>query len=203
MKRIFLRVMVAALTFGFAVAVERAVISPLPASSQAVGVEPVIATRALSEVEHSPAATSFPLPVATPSPRLLFDYNPAKFDPRGTYYVLHPLPKEFAEVDLFELAVEEFNGAVSGSAYFQTRIDDVYESQNVDFLVITERRLLFVTVPSGDSNIAYRFEGEFPANPRLRLDSGKAGLRGTLTKTSNGRTIAQTEVTFEVKYLGC
>src|SRR5690349_19609113 len=135
MKRIVGRVMVAVLTCGFGVAVDRVVGSRISASPEANS-QAVVATTLSTSVPTCPAATPLPLPAASPTPRLLFDYNPAKFNPRGTYYPLHRLPKEFVQFDLFELAVE-FDGRVSGSAGVQTRVDGMYDYQDADFLFVT------------------------------------------------------------------
>src|SRR5690349_25057777 len=139
MKRIVGRVVIAALTFGFAVAVDRVVDSRLPApesNKDQTATTMNLPASIPTFVPTCPAATPLPLPAASPTPRLLFDYNPAKFNPRGTYYPLRRLPKEFVQFDLFELAVE-YDGRVSGSAGVQTRVDGMYDYQDADFLFVT------------------------------------------------------------------
>lgn len=208
MKRIVVRLTVAVVAFGFGVAVDRVAISRLPTAAETTSVEPTTATTIRTNEADADEASCYTETVARPAsdaqtPLTLFDYNPARFDPRGTYFALTPRPNEFAEVDLLEIGVDESEPHVSGAAFIQTRIDGIYDSQRADFLLITERRLFLVTAPRVDTDVAYRFDGEFLTNPAATLDSGKAVLKGTLTKTRNGRTIGVWKVSFDVKYLGC
>lgn len=198
MKRIALRVLVAIFAFGFGVVIDR-VFSRPQAHRQVEQVQPVISPA----VPACPAPTGYAVYSVTPPAQSIFDYNPRKFDPRGSFYPLTPLPKEFAEVSYFELAIDEEDGEVWGSAYIQAHTDTSYEFPNAQFLLITERRVFFVTSASEETGFAYRFDGEFLANPASRMDSGKAVVRGTLSKSKNGRTVAECKVSFDVQYLGC
>ena len=199
MKHVILRFTVAILAFGFGLAVDRVFVPRVQTPRTVWKLEPVV----VQPVAACPASSAVPLTTPTPEPHVVFHYNPAKFDPRGTYFPLSPLPKEFAEFDLFELATDEHGARPYGSAMVQTRANDMYDFQNANFLLITEERLFFVATPRFDKDFEYRFEGEFLGNPALLTDTGKAAVRGTLTKMRDGHRIAERVVTFDVKYLGC
>ena len=194
MKRLILRFTVAILAFGFGLAINYA--SRVQKTRTVWKLEPVVA----QPVAACPAATPLPLPAATPAQYLLFDYNPVKFNPRGTYLPLSPLPDEFAEFDLFEISSDAYAGQGTGSAGVQIRTSDF---QNVTFMLVTERRLFFFASSRFDAQFEYRFDGEFLGNPARLTDTRKAALRGTLTKMRDGHTVAQRVVSFEVQYLGC
>ena len=196
MKRFILRLTVALLAFGFGFAIHRVFESPKQKPRTVWKLEPVAAC---------PEATPTPMPTPSPTPTqyLIFDYNVKKFDPRGTYFPLNPLPKEFAAFDLFEIACDEYQGRVWGSGLVQTRANDEYDFQNANVLLVTEKRLIFYSAPRYDAQFEYRFDGEFLGNPGRLADTGKAAMRGTLTKLKDGRKIAECVVSFDVKYLGC
>jgi hypothetical protein len=208
MKRIVLRLTVAVVAFGFGVAVDRVATSRVPAQAN---VEPMIATTTVpaneteagDETDCHSATPPFPLPADAPHPIVLLDYDLAKFEPSGSYFPLQPLPKEFGDIEWFELNVNQEAGEVWGSAYVQTQADNVNDFPNAEFLLITERRVFFVTSAGKDTGYAYRFEGKFLANPTFQMDTGKAVVRGTLSKMKDGRTVAECEASFEVEYLDC
>jgi hypothetical protein len=196
MKRLILRLTVAIMAFSFGFAIHHVLDSPKQKPRTVWKLDPVAAC---------PAATPAPLPTPSPTPTqyLIFDYNVKTFDPRGTYFPLSPLPKEFAAFDLFEISTDEYQGKVSGSALVQTRANEEYDFQNANFLLITEKRVIFYSAPRFDTQFEYRFDGEFLGNPGRLVDTGKPAVRGTLTKMKDGRKIAERVVSFEVKYLGC
>jgi hypothetical protein len=73
-----------------------------------------------------------------------------------------------------------------------------------NFALVTERYLYFTTEPSKEQGFQYRFEGEFLVKNFASLDGKhKAVVRGTLTKSRNGRTLAEQTVTFRMEYMGC
>ena len=82
--------------------------------------------------------------------------------------------------------------------------EENYDEAPATFAFVTERRVFFVTSPLATKHFEYRFDGEF-----VRKDfdnvagTNKAVLRGTLTKTRNGRTVAQHEFTFRMEFEGC
>jgi hypothetical protein len=199
MKRLILRFTVAILAFGFGLAIDRVLVSPVQKPRTVWKLEPVVST----PVPACPASTSTPLTTRALGPRMIFHYNPTKFDPKGTYYPLSPLPKDFAEFDIIELAVDESASEVLGSAIVQTRTNDMYDAQTVTFLVITERRLFLVASSVSETQFEYRFDGEFLGNPGRLVDTGKPALRGTLTKMRDGRKVAERVISFDVRYLGC
>src|SRR5688572_2660182 len=98
MKRLILRFTVALLAFGFGLAINHVVISRVQKPRTVWKLEPVVA----QPLAACPTATPIPLPAPTPTQYLIFDYDPVKFDPRGTYFPLSRLPDEFAELVLFE-----------------------------------------------------------------------------------------------------
>jgi hypothetical protein len=194
MKRLVLRFIVAIVAFGFGLAIHQVVVPRVQKPRTVWKLEPIVA----QPVAACPAAT--PLPTPTPTQYLIFDYNPVKFNPRGTYYPVSPLPDEFAEFDLFEIASDEFAGKGTGSAIVQIR---PHSFQNASFMLITEKRLSFFAAQRFDTDFEYRFEGEFLGNPVRVAGTGKAAVRGTLTKMRDGRKVAERVVSFEVQYLGC
>lgn len=212
MKRIGLRLIVAVVAFGFGVAVDQVVISRTAVMPQTNTVEAAVATNKVesqvstttdSADDSCHTGTYIPLAPDATHRIVLLDYNLAKFDPTGTYFPLKPLPKEFADVEHFDLTVNQVDGEVWGSGFVQTQIDRKYDFPAAEFMLLTERRVFFVTSERKDNGFAYRFEGEFLANPAAQMDSGRAVVRGTLSKTKNGRTVAECKASFEVKYLGC
>ena len=194
MKRLVVRIMVAIVAFGIGLAVHHVAYSRVQKPRTVWKLEPVVA----QPVAACPTAT--PAPTPTPTQYLIFDYNPVKFNPRGTYYPLTRLPDEFAEFDLFEIASDEYAAKETGSAMVQIRTSHF---QNASFMLITEKRLSFFVAQRSDIDFEYRFEGEFLANPARLTDTGKAAVRGTLTKMRNGHRVAERVVSFEVRYLGC
>lgn len=196
MKRFILRLTVAVLAFGFGVAIDRVFVTRGQKPRTVWKLEPVVA----QPVAACPAATPVPLPSPTPTQYLIFDYDPVKFNPRGTYYPVTRLPDEFAEFNLFEIASDEYAGRDTGSAMVQIRTSHF---QDASFMLITEKRLFFFVSERSDIDFEYRFEGEFLANPARLTDTRKAAVRGTLTKMRDGHTVAESVVSFEVQYLGC
>jgi hypothetical protein len=197
MKRSILWLAVALLAFGFGVVIHRIFDTPKQKPRTEWKLDPVI----IQPVAACPAST--PAPDPTPTQYLIFDYHPVTFDPRGTYFPLTPLPYEFKDFELFEISSDEYLGKVSGSALVQVRTSNESDFQNANFLLITEKRLFFYAAPRFEAQYEYRFDGEFLGNPGRLIDTGKAAVRGTLTKMKNGRRIAERVVTFDVKYLGC
>ena len=196
MKRLILRLTVAIMAFSFGFAIHHLLDSPKQKPRTVWKLDPVVAC---------PAATPAPLPSPSPTPTqyLIFDYNVKKFDPRGTYFPVSPLSKEFAGFDLFEISSDEYQGEIWGSALVQTRDNDEYDFQNANFLLITEKRIIFYSAPRFDAQFEYRFDGEFLGNPGRLADTGKPAVRGTLTKMKHGLKVAERVISFDVKYLGC
>lgn len=206
MKRVILRVVAMLLTFALGIAVywlalRRPVNSTPPPACKVEVVSPEAVVQRLAAV--APVVPVAPVPAATPLPHFILDYEPETFNPYGMYYIMGPKPKEFANFDSFELVLI---GGANDPGYISVFTNGDYNSDSASavFALATERRLLFTTGPTKISGVEYRFEGEF-----LRTDfnavvgKNKAVLRGTLTRTKNGRKLAESTVTFRMEALGC
>ena len=202
MKRFILRLTVAIFTFAFGFAIDRAFTSMI-SHEQKPRTEWKLEPVATKLMPACPQSTLLPLTTPARDQNVVLHYNPANFNPRGMYFPLSRLHKEFAEFDIFQISTDESAGKASGSGIVQTRRNNTYDFQDMTFLLITERRLFFVASPRFDTDFEYRFDGEFLVNPGRMVDTGKAAVHGTLTKMKDGRKIAEREVSFDVKYLGC
>ena len=195
MKRLFVHVVLMLLTFGLGLGVDwlipKSKVSNAPPVIKAEAVEPTV-------VEAQPA----PLSLAAPLQHLIFDYDPARFVPDGVYLVNGATPLEFREFNGFDLSWTEFEKHWSGYVGLRTYSDNVYGNHTAVFALVTERRLFFAT--SRDQNgIEYRFDGEFLLNPKPHADTNATVLRGMLTKSRNGRKIAERQFQFRLEFLGC
>lgn len=205
MKRMILRVVAMLLAFGLGVAAHwlilRRVVNNTP-KVEAVN-SALLETAVAPAVPVVPAAAMPPLPLATPKPHFILDYDPEGFYPFGMYYLMDPKPAELESFDGFEL---------DGPGHSETGFLSIYKlypdgssvTNSGVFVLLTKHRLVFATDKSDDTGIEYRFEGEF-----LRTDfdavSGedKAVLRGVLTRMKDGRTLVERKVTFKFVYVGC
>jgi hypothetical protein len=194
MRQLMVHVVLMVITFGLGLGVDW-----LIPKRKVDNVRPVerVEVAAPTLVETLPAPPV--LPAATPTPYLVFDYDPSSFTPDGVYLINGPTPHEFREFNAFDLSRHEQS---SGYVGIQTYSDNVYGGQPASFALVTDRRLLFVT--SQDKNgIEYRFDGEFVANPKSHIDTNVTVLRGMLTKSRNGRRIAERQLNFRLEFLGC
>ena len=195
MKRLVLRVALMLVTFAFGVGLDRllteAHVEPLPA------LVPVDVPRPEPQRELVAA------PVATPK-QIILDYDVEEFNPFGAYEIMGSKPKSFAKFQGIELGVsgnEEYPGYIS---VYNVESYNEYDGASATFALVTEERVLFVTGKTAMSDIEYRFEGKF-----LRRDfdsvagENKPVLRGTLTKTRNGRKLAEHTFNFRMYHLGC
>jgi hypothetical protein len=200
MKRLGLRVLVAVLTFASGVAVDRALSESRFEPREAPKIQAAVANVA----PVCPAASPLPPPPAPTPNVVVFDYNPDKFNPRGSYFPLERLPKELREFDSFEIIAEPYDSRPRGSTSVQTYSNAMYDSQDVVFSLVTEKEVHLVTASRWGDGIEYRFDGKFTnGNPALWTDKRKPVVRGTLTAMLSGRTIAECVVSFRVEYLGC
>jgi len=130
-----------------------------------------------------------------PTRRVILEYDPQRFDPAASYVFIGRTPRDFPEVLNLELWVDRT--AVDGpiiESFLYTG-----QSQPIVFALITERQLFFVTAPAPNTGIEYRFDGQFLRGGFMsEVDEGKVVLKGTLTKSKNGRTIAESVVRFQV-----
>ena len=204
MKRRILYVIVMLMTFAFGAGVGR-LLSPvyedkLPQAELDVVLPP------LKAPEQELVATVTAVAAApTATPILIRDYDPKKFTPWGVLYIMGGKPKAFADFDAIEM---EFSGPGEDEhGYLGVSTgtpESVYDSAQAIFALVTERRLFFVTSKTQKTGVEYRFDGQF-----LRADfdtvEGKniPVLRGTLTKSKDGRKIAEHTFNFRMEHLGC
>ena len=143
-----------------------------------------------------------PQPRLLADPEIVFDYNPAEFNPRGDYFILGRKPKEFREVDCLEIAVDE--DKISGRVLISTRVNDEYGGIYAISGLVTDRRISVVAIPGSEDDVGYRFEGEFLRQGEVwRAGKSEAVLKGRLSKIKGDATVAEAEVKFRIEYLGC
>jgi len=196
MKRIALQLLVGMLTFSSGIAIQRILFTEKR-------VEPTPQVEQVETVKY--IEVPVPASIPSPTPNLILDYNPAKFDPYGYYTIIGKKPKGFHDFDSLSLSVyESEQGVGSGGIYVTTAVEhENNDGQSAVFGLVTQQRLFFVTAPF-ESGFEYRFDGEF-LRGNVVADAGprKAVLRGTLTKTKNGKKIAKCVVEFRVEHMGC
>ena len=143
-------------------------------------------------------------PPPEPKPNLILDYDPARLQLYGLFYVMGSKPKEFADLDALEVSLSPESKDFPGIIFVLTHEGEQHYSAQATFGLVTERRLFFATSKPQNGEFEYRFDGEF-----LRTDfeavagKNKAVLRGTLTRMKNGRSVAQREFTFRMEFMGC
>ncbi len=135
----------------------------------------------------------------------VFDYDPAEFDPRGSYYILGRKPKGFRNFSSLELAVEKHQDKAYGSVGLVTFSGAGYDAPHTISAVVTKQRIHLVATPFAEDDFGYRFEGEFLRQGELwRAGAAQAVLKGRLTKTKGGEKVAEATVEFRIEYLsGC
>ncbi len=143
-----------------------------------------------------------PLPEpAAPQRNLIFDYNHEKVNHYGALYILGPAPQGFKDFDYIEFAAP---GVHEDSGYITVYSDKFSRWAPADFALVTERYLYFTTEAMKDTGVQYRFEGEFLVKNFDAIEGKQTGaVRGKLTKTLNGKTLAEQTVIFRVEYMGC
>jgi len=148
-------------------------------------------------VEAKPLAIYLPAPV---KPNLLLDFDQERFRPYGYLEIMGPAPQGFSGFDYIELNL--YQGKNHEHSVDITLVTK-HEYAKADFALVTERTLYFTTSPSEPGGFQYRFEGEFLVAD-FDAVSGKdlPAVRGKLTKSKNGRTIAQQTITFTY-WTGC
>lgn len=145
----------------------------------------------------------FPEPAA-PAPNLILDYNQEKIDHYGALYIMGPAPQGFRNFECIALGLSGAHAAEDSdyiAVYGDTKTG---EWTPANFALVTERYLYFTTEPSKEQGFQYRFEGEFLVKDFATVEGkNKAVVRGTLTKSKNGQTIAEQTITFKMEYMGC
>ena len=208
MKRVVLRVVVLLLTFVVGVAaygliLRRAVNDTrTPCKVEVVSPEAVVARiQSIASITQHPLVA--PLPAPTPKPYYVLDYDPETFNPYGVYYMLGPKPKEFAKFESIELGIY---GDYTEPGYIRTFTTGIAYSDQADavFALVTKDRLVFATTKTGESGVEYRFEGEFlRTNFHSVAGRNTPVLRGVLTRSKDGRKLAEATVSFRFEHLGC
>lgn len=147
------------------------------------------------------AATVVETPTPTPQATMILDYNTEKYSRNGVLSIMGPVPKGFSDFVCIEMTVDS-GGHVDYPGYLE-----LYSREDVGythFVLVTERTLYFTTSPRQEDGIQYRFEGEFLIKDfNSVIDKNKAAVRGTLTKSRKGRTLAEQTITFRVESFGC
>ena len=135
----------------------------------------------------------------------VFDYDPAEFNPRGTYYILGPKPKGFRNFDCLAVAVgTNNNGTIWGAVLIATYSGAGYDAPHIISAVVNKQGITLVAEPFAEDDVGYRFEGEFLRQGELwRARKSEAVLKGRLTKTKAGEKVAEAMVKFRIEYLGC
>ena len=210
MKQMILRVVVMLLTFALGVVVYGLILqraankASAPLCVQAVSPAPLEPAKASVAPVVPAAVVAPPVPVATPKPHFILDYDPDTFYPYGMYYLMDPKPKDFENFEGFEMEQNGIADDVPAYILAIKRYPDGTGSTSAIFGLITKRRLVFATEKSSDTGVEYRFEGDF-----LRTDfdavtnKDTAVLRGVLTRSKDGRTLVEHTVRFRFVYMGC
>ena len=204
MKRLILRVAVMVLTFMFGIGIER--IMSRQAAPQHPAPQPIapVVTETAEPTVATTAVTVPPEGISTSTSAVILDYNTGKFFPDGEYHMMGERPLELREFDWMDLELSEVkNGRTWGYISVQTKTGNTYGSHEAAFGLVTSRRVFFVT-SSPESRVSYRFDGEFLLRDlRSAMNKDKAVLRGTLTKTLDGRKVAEHVVSFRLEFHGC
>ena len=186
MKRLILRLMVAIVAFGFGLLTYRVFIARQPDEPLKVQ-EP--------EVKVEVRYVYVPAPTPSPEPAPAFhDYDVEKFDPSGIYRIVGPTPKILDDFSLLEL------WRPAGAS-----IHSRGKNQKAIFALVTQRRVFIVTDTGIEGDFGYRFDGQF-LYKNLEAFAGKRKpvLRGILTKTKNGKAVAESLVSFWLEqHWGC
>lgn len=142
--------------------------------------------------------------ISTPESKVVWDYDPDRFNPRGDYYILGPKPKAFQEFDALELAVYPNDGKAVGQVMIQVVVNQTYEAQYAVSGLVTEHGMSFATTAPSDNQYDYTFDGHFLKTGVLSsAHKYEAVLKGRITKSKNGIRVAEATIRFRVEYLGC
>jgi hypothetical protein len=149
-----------------------------------------------------PSELAVRLDITVPEPKVVFDYDPKKFNPRGAYYLIGRKPKWLREFDSLALSVD--SNLTEGNANLETYANETSNAAYAVSGLVTNTRLTFVASPLSEDDYEYSFDGNFLRGGTL-ANAGKytAVLRGKLRKAKGGVKIAEGEVSFRIEYLGC
>jgi hypothetical protein len=198
-----LRLTVAILAFGFGLTIDRLFIS------RTVDEKPP--AQVTCDPNRIEVRTVFIPPPAAP-PVHIVDFDIDFVPPSGLYFIAGKIPKDFEGFSSLELWWDRdtedstVNGMATISAWTNAAHTTQNQQRNVVSLV-TKRRVLVVTESASGNDFGYRFDGEFvQANNLAALAAaGKPLIRGTLTKTKNGRKITERVVSLllDNEHSGC
>jgi hypothetical protein len=190
MKNMLLRLLTAILAFSFGVVVDRVLVSrevwDLPPPQLAERCDP-------SRIE---VKTVFVPPPAAPLQQVqAFDFDIDFEPPNGTFDIAGKKPKGFQDFGYLELWWQQGAevGEIAGEVTLYTLTNNLYQDQRTVVAVVTERRVFLITESKSEKGFGYRFDGEFIQHKNLQAlaEAGKPIIRGTLTKTLKGKTIAE------------
>jgi hypothetical protein len=166
--------------------------------------EPPAAAKPEIEVAAPVVVTPTPAAETAPAPNLILDYNKEKLNHYGALYIMGPAPEGFRHFDSIDLALSGTHQVESSESIIVYGGGKNGEWAEANFALVTERYLYFTTAPDHEEGFQYRFEGEFLVKDFSTIEGkNKGAVRGTLTKSKNGRTIAEATITFRVEYMGC
>ena len=195
MRSVLLCLLTPLLTFSLGVGFDRVISSPpmpvIPVSCPQV--PPVFVP--LSKK----ARIEMPIP-PVPTTTLILD-NPTKIMGDMGFGIIGPKPRGFPYFDFIELTLS-VEGLPDSVSVYESTSDTIYQ-YDANFALITNRKLFFVTSQT-DSGFEYRFDGEFVRTDFEKISNkNKVALRGTLTKTKDGQTVAESFVNLDMGYMSC
>jgi hypothetical protein len=163
---------------------------------------PVPNLRQVEPFTPKPNEAPVQLGSTVPERRVVFDYDPKKFNPRGVYFIIGRKPRWLREFDSLELSVDE--DLVSAAVCLETYANNTCNSAYAVSGLVTNRQLTFVASPLSEDDFEYSFDGHF-LRGGVVSNAGKnaAVLKGKLSKSKGHVKIAEGEVKFRIEYLGC
>ena len=195
MKRLTLYVLISLITFAAGVGSEQLFVTRTPVNPTPPPQIEQLQTLPILLPPTNTFTAAPPVP-QTPEPTLFIDYARKKFNPSGTYVPIGPKRKGLTDFGAFWIDAYELDD--KGYIHATRQNEDDYQELEVKFALATEHRLIFAT-ESTEDGIEYRFEGEFLRGKIIgEAPEGKAVLKGTLTKTKNGRKVAEAVVKFSI-----
>lgn len=172
---------------------------PFRAEAKPACVQPVAVT-----IPPPTQVVHVPVPAPPPSPIFLLDYPKRRVGTAVAYLILGPKPKEFADFEEIQLTLSGDGRAEGSYISISEFSNNLWKNYEANFALVTERRVFFATSKATNSEFEYRFDGEFVRTDFNNLDGKKiVALRGKLTKTKDGRKIAERELNFRMEHVGC
>ena len=198
MKRTIVRLLVALIAFTAGLTLSRIIGLFNPGETPRVGeVKPV----AEVQLALPPPPPPVPIPFEAEKQTQILDYDVKRFSPEGTYEISGKLPKGFENFSYIAIYPEESLAVSVG--LLKSAEDYEYTDQDAVFALVTQKRLVLVT-PRFEDGFEYRFDGQFLRN-KILLDypEGTVVLQGTLTKSRDGKTVAEANVKLHMVWDAC